>query len=262
MSRRPLLILGAALLGGGLLPALAALLWSLTARADTLVADLSSHLIAITTDFRGTEVVLFGAVDRPGGDIAVVVSGPRTEVTVRRKERVAGIWVNRQSQTFAGVPAFYTVATTRPLDQIVDPPVLIRHDIGLDYLVLRPVVEEGEEPDVAAIAEFREALIRNKQRDRLYPQRAGTVNFLGPQLFRTNIVFPTNVPVGQYFVDVYQLRDGDVVGAQTTPLVVSKAGVGAEIFEFAHRQPLAYAILAVAAAILSGWLAGVMFRKV
>ena len=34
--------------------------------AASLVADLSSHLIAITTGFTGTEVLLFGAKEGPG----------------------------------------------------------------------------------------------------------------------------------------------------------------------------------------------------
>lgn len=230
---------------------------ALSARAQQLVADLSNHLIAITTGFTGTEVVLFGATDG-AGDVAVVVTGPRTPITVRRKERTAGIWINRRSVTFPQAPSFYVVATSRPLQQTVSPPQLERHQIGLDHLRLEPETEVPPE----RLAAFREALVRNKQRDGLYGTSAGTVTFLGDRLFRTNIYFPANVPTGLYTINVLLIRDNEVVSAQTTPLVVSKIGFSAEIFEFARGQPIAYGILAVAGAVAAGWLAAAAFRRV
>ncbi len=231
---------------------LAATVW-----AQQLVADLSSHLIAINTGFTGTEVVLFGTTDAPG-DVAIVVTGPRGSVTVRRKERIAGIWLNAASVRFEQVPSYYMVATNRPLDQFVSRPVLERHQIGLPQLQLGP----REQLSPAELAVFRQALIRNKQRAGLYSITLGQVSFLGDRLFRTNIYFPANVPTGLYNVEALLIRNGEVVSAQTTPLVVSKVGFSAEIFEFARNQPLAYGVAAVIGAIAAGWLAGAAFRRV
>lgn len=225
------------------------------ARAQ-LVADLSEHLIAITTGFVGTDVLLFGAIDG-AGDVVVVVRGPpRTEI-VRRKGRVAGIWVNEREVEFTGVPSFYVVASAKPLEDILTPVARTRHEIGFDYLQFAPV--RAVPPDQAA--EFRRALIRNKQRDDLYLAETGKVNFLGSRLFRTRIYFPSNVPTGTYTADVFLVRDGAVISAQSTPLVVGKVGFGAELFDFAHRRPVLYGILAVTVALLAGWLAGVAFRR-
>jgi uncharacterized protein (TIGR02186 family) len=227
--------------------------------AQSLVADLSNHLIAINTGFVGTDVVLFGAVDGPG-DVAVVVQGPPTEVMVRRKARVAGIWINAASMEFQQVPSFYSVATNRPLEQIIGDAVLARHEIGLGHLRLAPLSPGRASPD--RIREFREALIRNKQEEGLYGKALGQVAFLGERLFRTNVYFPANVPTGAYTVSVFLIRDGDVVSAQTTPLAVSKVGFSAEIFEFAMRQSTFYGISAIIFAVAAGWLAGAIFRKV
>jgi uncharacterized protein (TIGR02186 family) len=232
---------------------------SRTAWAQSLVADLSNHLIAINTGFVGTEVVLFGAVDGPG-DVAVVVQGPPTEVMVRRKARVAGIWINAASMEFQQVPSFYSVATNRPLEQIIGDAVLARHEIGLGHLRLAPLSPGRASPD--RIREFREALIRNKQEEGLYGKSLGQVAFLGERLFRTNVYFPANVPTGAYTVSVFLIRDGDVVSAQTTPLAVSKVGFSAEIFDFAMRQSTFYGISAIIFAVAAGWLAGAIFRKV
>ncbi|SMH55644.1 TIGR02186 family protein [Azospirillum agricola] len=252
LSKRRL-VQGAAALGGLLLGGtLAATVW-----AQQLVADLSSHLIAITTGFTGTEVVLFGTTDG-AGDVAIVVTGPRVPATVRRKERIAGMWINTDSVRFEQVPSFYTVATSRPLDQLVGRPVLERHQIGLPQLQLGP--RETLEPD--ELAAFRAALIRNKQRAGLYALTFGQVAFLGDRLFRTNIYFPANVPTGLYNVEALLIRNGEVVSAQTTPLVVSKIGFSAELYDIARHRPVVYGVAAVVGAVAAGWAAGAAFRRV
>lgn len=225
-------------------------------RAQSLVADLSSHLIAISTGFTGTEVVLFGAVEGPG-DIAVVVTGPRSVVTVRRKQRIAGLWINRDRLRLDPVPGFYVVAVSRPLDELVGTPVLERHEIGLAHLHLAPT----DPVPPRELSRYRAALIRNKQKDGLYGVGFGQVTFLGERLFRTNVYFPANVPTGIYSVSVFLIRDGEVVNAQTTPLIVSKVGFSADIYEFAQHQSVLYGITAVVSAVIAGWLAGAIFRK-
>ncbi len=65
------------------------------ANAAAVLADLSSHIIAIGGGFTGDSVVLFGSTDGPG-DIIAVVRGPERDVTVWRKGKVAGIWVNAE----------------------------------------------------------------------------------------------------------------------------------------------------------------------
>lgn len=224
--------------------------------AAPLIADLSNHLIAITTGFAGTDVLMFGATDGPG-DIIVTVRGPLTDVAVRRKERVAGIWVNRDSLTFGLVPSFYAVASSRPIEELLTPELLQRQQVGENNIALiRP------EARPTKVEEFREALFRAKEQQGLYSPSLGKVSFLGNQLFRTELRFPSNVPVGSYLVEVMLIRDGKLVSAQTTPLVISKTGLGAAIYQFAHTQSLAYGVAAILAALLLGWFAYLIFRKI
>lgn len=226
------------------------------AAAQPLVADLSDHLISIRTDFAGTEVLLFGATEGDG-EVIVVMRGPELPVTVRRKEQVAGIWINRQDARFTGVPAFYRAASSKPLAEIAAPAVLAREQIGLPNLRFAP----AEPLDAAALAEFRSALIRNQERDGRFVAEVGKVSFLGSRLFRTRIVLPANVPTGAYTVEVFLMQDGQVAAAQATPMFVSRAGMSAEVFEFAHRQGALYGILAVLIAVLTGWAAAHLVRR-
>lgn len=236
---------------------LAVLLWPLSAdAAEPLIADLSSHFIAITTGFTGTNVVLFGATDGPG-DVIVVVRGPYHDTVVRRKSRVAGMWMNTLQVTFTGVPTYYAVYSTRPLDDIMPPAQRALHDIGVDNL--RPgVVEKNRTP--LEIADFRAALIRERQREALFADAVGGFNFLSDRLFHLAIGFPANVPTGNYTVQIFLVRDKAVVGGQTSPLFISQAGIDAEVNDFAARRSLVYGVIAVIGAAMAGWLASLPFR--
>ena len=239
----------------GVLLALSLLCWGSAVRAEGLVADLTSHLIAITTGFTGASVVLFGATDGPG-DVIVAVRGPEREMTVRRKSRVAGIWVNTEQVTFANLPSFYAVAASRPMADILSPAAAAFYRLGIANLKL---VAATPAPSVVVDA-FRTALERTQQEAGLFAERTGKVDFLGERLFRTTITFPANVPTGTYLVEVFLVRDKDIVSGQTTPLVVSKVGVDAAVFEFSSRQPGFYGAIAVLTAVVAGWLASLPFR--
>jgi uncharacterized protein (TIGR02186 family) len=238
----------------------AALLLDRPAAAQELVTDISRHLISIESNFTGADLLLFGAVEGPPfgekTDIAIVVRGPQDDVVVRRKARVGGIWVNFDSVAFGDVPGYYSVVSTRPLDEITSKTVLQRHGIGIENLNLADMTEGG-----AGDAAFREAVLRLRARNKLYQSDSGGVVFLGKSLFRATVNMPANVPDGVFSASIYLFEDGDLVQAQTTPLYVSKAGFERLVYTLANRQPLAYGILAVVLAVVAGWAASVAFRR-
>jgi uncharacterized protein (TIGR02186 family) len=222
------------------------------AQGPPLVADLSDHLIAISAGFTGTNVVMFGATDGVG-DVVMMVRGPASEVIVWRKERIAGIWVNRAEMAFAAVPSYYAVAASRNIDDFADPAVRVRHEIGPAACWYRRGSRRAGDPGVprGAIAQAAGGLYAE----------VGKISFLGQNLFRTEIHFPANVPTGSYLVEVLLIREGEVVGAQTTPLIISKIGLGAEIFDFAHANSAVYGVVAILGALLAGWIAHLLFRR-
>jgi len=241
-----------------LIPFIAAVFLALPGAAQTpLIADLSEHQIQITTGFVGTDVLLFGTVD-PESDVVVVVRGPEEETTVWRKGRYAGVWVNDRRVVFPRVPSFYAVRSSAPLAEIATEATRARHGMGAQYLRLRSNEENLSEADQKI---FRQALIRNKIRQGLFATEGEQIAFLGGQLFRTRLHFPANVPTGFYDVEVFMLQDGRVVHAQTTPLIVRKAGLGADVFYFAYNYSALYGIIAVLLAVAAGALAAFVFRK-
>jgi uncharacterized protein (TIGR02186 family) len=224
---------------------------------STLVADLSENLIAITTGFSGIDVLLFGATDGYG-EVIVVVRGPTDSVTVRKKERVAGIWVNTSSLEFDGVPGYYRFAASQPVDTLLTKELRQTFQIGDRNIAVAPL--ETRSPAIEK--DFFDALIRNKQRASLYDAEQGTVKFLGNRLFRTQISLPANVPTGKYSVEVFLVSDGIIVNRTTTPLVVVKSGFEEQVYTFAHEQAALYGLIAIVIALVAGWFAGYVFRKI
>ena len=236
-------------------------------RAETLVSDLSARNISITSNFTGTEIVVFGtierdasAVARPGQyDVVVELVGPRESFVTRRKDRTLGIWINRASQIFDNVPSFYAVNATRPLDEISAPPARKSNTLGFAYVIPDSAFQApktDEDPE-----KFRQAFIRLKQKSGLYTERSGTVEFLSPSLFRTTISLPANVPVGAYEAHAYLFRDQALLARVTNKLDIAKSGFEQLTFTMAHEYGLLYGLAAVLLALITGWLGGVIFKK-
>jgi uncharacterized protein (TIGR02186 family) len=238
------------------------------ARAESLVAALSSSKVFITSNFTGTEIAVFGAVEQDAGtisrqgpyDIAVVLTGPKKTFVTRQKARLLGLYVNRDARTYVDVPSFYSIATTRPIADIAVEALLKRFQLGLDYILLPESVIGGVEV-LAGHENFRDAFLRLKQRAGVYREDIGRVEFMTDRVYRVNMTIPANVPVGDYTVDVYLFRDEALLAQQRVTFGVEKIGFEQFMYQAAFTHSWAYGLGAVALALLTGWVAGVIFRK-
>lgn len=225
-------------------------------KTEPVVVDLSKNFVAITAGFTGTEVLLFGTWDGEG-EIVVVIEGPEQEIAVRRKEQVAGIWINGRQVDFVRVPAFYQVLATNSLDEWLPLSVREANQIGVEYLAL-----ETRDPIEAAVtAEYRAALIRNKQRIGHYGKFEARLTLVGGRLFRSNVYFPANVPVGRYWIRTYLVKQGEIVSTRSMPLTINKIGIEADVYRVAHQHSALYGIAAIVIAVMAGLGGNALFRK-
>src|SRR5262249_18364628 len=163
--------------------------------------DLMDPRISITAGFIGTDVFIYGVKQGPG-DVVVVLRGPPVNYTVRRKERVAGIWLNTDRVDFQDVPSFYAIASSKPIEEVMTPAAQANEEVGIKQLKIVP----SEEADATDIAAFTEALVRIKQASGLYQRDAATISFNNKPLFSGRVHFPANVPTGTYSIKVLLLR--------------------------------------------------------
>jgi len=238
------------LLGGGTLR---------TEAAEELVSGVSQDTIQITSNYTGSDIVVFGAIEdqqnATGRDIVVVVRGPDADLVVRRRDRVAGVWINHDAANLNGMPSYYFLASSRPLAAIAPKAVLARYSIGLQNLQPDSVHSHHDyEP-------FRQAALHYLSLDRLYTETPGGVEFLSDTLFRAHVPVPAAVTRGQYNVEVFLFRNGEIESAQSTPLFIDQTGLERRLYNFAHDQPLFYGLAAVVMAIFMGWLSSMVFRR-
>lgn len=236
------------------------------AEREGLEIGISTSEIAITSDFSGADLTVFGALTNTDQlllaigqyDVVVTLEGPRDWTTVRRKERLFGIWVNRTSLTFEQMPISYSLASTRPVEEIAEDDLLTSLGIGIDHLALTPT---GFISNSANLSEFREAFRRLKQNGGLYQRDTGGVRFVSSSLFQATLRLPANIPNGVHTVHAYLFKSGEFIGERELPLRVIKTGLEEAITEAAHQQPLAYGTFAVLLALITGWAASLIFRK-
>ncbi len=232
-----------------------------------VVADLSTHTVAIKTDFAGTRVMLFGALvgsdeeGKPRPDLIIVVRGPSRIYKLHRKKRVGPIWINSNERIFRAAPGYYAILSSRILDDIAPPQKRRARGIGFEALKDHLMATGEGFRDLKEAEEYADAFIRLMHKKGLYRTNDNGVNFSGPYLFRATFDLPANVPLGEYEADVYLWREGRLLGKFSSRLEIEKRGFERFVYEVAHKQPLLYGIAAVIIAIAAGFAAAAAFRK-
>ncbi len=229
-----------------------------------LVPDVSARRIEIRYSFTGAQLLLFGAILYPRGrvpdevpDIAVVLRGPVEPILVREKQKIAGIWMNAESERFRSAPAFYAVASSRPIKDLLDERTAAIYEIGLQNLQLSPGT--GAQPEKAR--RFESGLIDLRRRDGVYYENPRGVEISEGVLYRARISIPSQVPVGTYTAETFLIQDGRVLAVATRDIEIGKSGFERWVSLVARRHEFLYGLAAVLLSLGLGWAAAMVFRR-
>ncbi len=231
-----------------------------------LVPDVSQRNVEIAYSFTGADLLLFGAILYPRGrvpnadertDVVIVVKGPTESITVRQKEKVAGLWVNAARLRYRSAPSFYAIVSSRPIDALVDDRTRAIYELGLDSLQLSPASSAplGEQE------RFERGLVDLKERSGLYVDAPRAVEITDGVLYRARVNIPARVPVGRFTAETFLIRDGRVLAAATRDIDIRKSGFERFVARAAERSSILYGITAVILSVGLGWLAGWAFRR-
>lgn len=225
-------------------------------RDPVLVPEVSQHDVAVRQGFTGTELLLFGAILDPAGraaakdyDVIVVLQGPSEPIRLREKARFGGIWVNATSTDYRSAPSFFAVASTRPIDDIVDDKTAAIYEFGTKYIQLSPsgVIEPEEQ------ARFSEGLVDLRTRQGLYQEDIGGVTVSEKVLYQARINLPSNVVTGTYTAETFAVRQGRVIASALAKVQVQKVGFERFIADSSQDHSLFYGFVAVLMSIGMGW---------
>lgn len=219
---------------------------------NPLIADISQNTVEIRSDFNGTQLLIFGARN-VAGDLAIVVRGPEMKATLRRKERIAGMWMHVDQRKYHNLPVFYAVASTKPLSRLAPPRVLQSLGLGESRIVQASTNSPDEE--------FDKALTHAFDAKRWWQVPFGTISYFGESLFKVRINLPDSLPSGEYTAEVYLFNRGKMVGFQTIPIRSYKTGFDATIADASRNHGLFYGLAAILMALFGGWIAHRLFHR-
>jgi uncharacterized protein (TIGR02186 family) len=228
------------------------------------VPDISARSIEIRYSFTGAQLLLFGAILYPGGrtprhpaDVIVVLKGPVEPILVREKQKLAGIWMNADSNRFRSAPSFYSVASSRPISELLDERTAAIYELGLHDLQLSP--GGGALPEKER--RFEAGLLDLRHRQGLYSEIPKGVEITDGVLYRAVITIPSQVPVGTYTAETFLIDHGKVIAAATRDIQINKSGFERYVAVAARRHELLYGLTAVALSLGLGWAAAAAFRR-
>lgn len=233
-------------------------------REPILVPEVSQSKVEVRQGFTGADLLLYGAVIDPAGagsrtqyDIVVVLKGPTEPIRLREKERIAGIWMNAGSSDFRSAPAFFAVASSRPVEEIVDPLTAAIYELGTEFIQLSPSGQiEPEEQ-----ARYARGLVEMRERLGLYKADPNGVRISEGVLYQARIELPSNVTTGEYTAETFAVANGRVLASATADIEVEKVGFEGSVVYAAERLSLLYGLYAIAMSLSMGWLAGRLFSK-
>ena len=233
-----------------------------SALAESVVIGMDKEKVAITATFDGSQILLFGAVKRdkpaPIGDIQIIVSiaGPSEPISVHKKSKVFGIWMNTDTVEVDSAPSFYAVATSTDFSSTINDTDDLRYKVSIP----RAIRSVSASLDVLDTASFSDAVIRIRSEKGLYQLLENTVDIDEQTLFRTSIHMPGDISDGDYTARILLTRNGNVIDEFSTIIDVRKVGLERFLFNLSRENPLLYGLMSIAIAIFAGWAASLLFR--
>ncbi len=239
------------------------------AKADRLITDLSNNKIIVHSNFTGTHIFLFGSVDYSNtkqknmeNDIIIVLRGPSEEFIIRRKDNIAGIWINAEHRNVTKIPAYYALFSSRDFNEIATTETLKKYNIGLNYksVNVKPqfVSQLAEDNNTY---NFQEAFLRLQKDNGRYHRQPNSITKVNDTLFHVRINLPNDVPKGEYFVDTYLFRKGVLINRSEQKISIEKSGVQKLLFFISRQHPLLYGVVSLIISLSVGILIGVVFAR-
>ncbi|MEN3930144.1 TIGR02186 family protein [Microvirga sp. W0021] len=237
------------------------------AQAEKIIAALSNTRVEISSEYTGSSITVFGTIERDAQtvprvgpyNLVVTVRGPRQTMTVRERQRLGFIWLNRDQQKFQLMPAFLSVLSSHPLEEITSDALRLKFRIGMDAIATAQDINQFQNPNQENL--FRTALLRLKKQENLYHQSTQGVTFLSPSLFSAPVILPATAPTGIYDVEVALFVDNTLLDRHYSNFELIKTGFQQEVGDMSKDYPLYYGLATALAALFFGWLANILFRR-
>lgn len=221
-----------------------------------LAVEIARDHVDVTVGFAGTSVEIFGDRRDKKTDVAIVLTGPLRDITIWKKERVMGTWVNRYFMSYKNMPIYYHYALSSEKDDKKTQKMLLENNIGYDAILKN--VKRDYSPAIKDFEIYDTALLTKKRYGGVYFDDSANIMFLNDNFFRLRFMIPPSAPTGEYTVHSYLIRDGVVKQHSQSSLIVEQVGLNAFLYNAARDYSLVYALVCIVIGLFSGWLVSVL----
>jgi len=223
--------------------------------AVSLISGISNNEINVDTDFKGTQILLFGAKS-DSGNVVINVRGPRKNFIVSKKENIMGIWYNGDRVEFKDAYSFYSLFSTFHRGELIESD-LSDFELGKNNIKFETIKTLSPKKT----NEFRLQLVELLEKGKYYDANSKKIDFLDETLFKIIIDFPKNILLGTYVIEIYLVNNGTIISYQAIPVYVNQVGFSAQVSNFATNQSFIYGLIAVFTAVLVGFITNYLFAR-
>lgn len=227
---------------------------------EPLQAAIVPDHVAIDAFYDGSSVSITGILPSDC-DAVVRMTGETVNLRMKKKGKVFGIlWMNLDTLTFEGVPGVFMLNTAKKIEELAetrkkDAPVW---KIGLtslsDSIIVKP--ERADKSDLIS------ELLKLKEHEGLYSGSSDiryTPDKDGKKRFETKFVISPKLPPGNYKIEAFAIRHGDIAAKYEHPMSVKPEGFPKILSDLAFQHSAMYGVLATLIAIVAGLLTGFIF---
>ena len=230
---------------------------------DFLLGDISNRNISITASFTGANIIIYGAID-PNiyvhNNIYITVIGPKKTLRLRKKINKFGFWLlDKEFVDIYDMPSYYALASNIN-DSDMKEPVFIVNEIGWENIKFKPINKISDEEKKIKLDILKKIYISEK----LYVPKLNGINIIRNTLFRSEFELPATAQVGNYEVYMYLVskESHELISIWSDNITVTKEGLSADLFDYSKNQPLLYGLFAALGAIVFGFIASEVFRRI
>jgi len=219
--------------------------------------------IDIGTFYNGTDINISGKIP-DDCEIVGVFTGDRNILHLKEKGKALGLlWMNLNTLTFNNVPSVFLVSSQKRIEDMTvqneDENLNVKNAgfAGLSKLIT--VESEESDPRISV-----EKLFNLKKREELYQEQTGNISYTAPiqgyKSFSMKIYIPSRLSPGDYMVNVYSVRNGQIIGHAEKSVEAGLTGIPAFLATLAFDHSLMYGIFATIIAIAGGLVIGYVFQ--
>jgi uncharacterized protein (TIGR02186 family) len=217
--------------------------------------------ISIDTFYNGGQLLVSGQLPEDCEAVVRVV-GERSDLQLKKKGKVGGIlWMNMDTVTFNDLPNVLIIQTAKDFRALLGahPENTAGWRLGLEALEETTSIVPQPTDKITLFKELRKL----KEEQGLYAVSSKNLHYQessgGQKSFEVGIPIAPRFPPGNYTVEVYALREGEVVEQDRQPLEVKLVSFPGMLAALAFQHSALYGLCAVVIAIVAGLLTGILF---